>query len=102
MRSNDLVKKMGIIALAGLLSAGSIVACGSSEEEVPSGLFGGLGKDELFRVGDVSCSMSEYMVYLTNTQNQYENVYGSEIWNVALDEVTLEENVKDTVLAKIA
>jgi foldase protein PrsA len=42
------------------------------------------------------------MVYLTTTQNQYESVYGKEIWNASLDGVTLEENVKETVLAKIA
>ncbi len=101
-RRNDFVKKGIVIALLGLLAAGSIVACGNGEEEMSSGLFNGLAKNELFRVGDVSCSVSEYMVFLTNTQNQYENVYGSEIWDVALGEVTLEENVKDTVLAKIA
>ena len=42
------------------------------------------------------------MVYLTTTQNQYEEVYGTEIWNTSLEGVTLEENVKETVLAKIA
>jgi foldase protein PrsA len=42
------------------------------------------------------------MVYLTNIQNQYENVYGAEIWGVEANGVSLEENVKDTVLAKIA
>lgn len=42
------------------------------------------------------------MVYLTTMQNQYESVYGEEIWNTALGDVTLEENVKETVLAKIA
>lgn len=99
--------KKGIsLALLGVLVMGSMVSCGIStekvKEEVSSGLFSGMGKDELFRVGDVSCSLSEYMVYLTNTQNQYENIYGSEIWDVALGEITLEENVKDTVLAKIA
>lgn len=62
----------------------------------------GFGSDELFRIGSLSCSKAEFMVYLTNTQNQYENVYGSEIWQVSQDGVTLEENIKDTVLAKIA
>ncbi len=56
----------------------------------------------MFRIGSASCSASEVMVYLTNTQNQYESVYGMEVWNVALDGLTLEENVKETVLAKIA
>ena len=42
------------------------------------------------------------MVYLINTKNRYESVYGREIWNVSLDGVTLEENIKETVLAQLA
>lgn len=62
----------------------------------------GFGKDEVFRIGDTGCTRSELMVYLTTTQNRYESVYGPEVWNVAKDDVTLEENVKETVLARIA
>ena len=62
----------------------------------------GFNEDELFRIGSLSCTEAEFMVYLTNTQNQYENVYGSEIWKVSQGGMTLEENIKETVLAKIA
>lgn len=62
----------------------------------------GFGKDDVFRIGGESCTVPELMVYLTNTKNQYEDVYGSQVWNISLGDVTLEENVKDTVLAKIA
>lgn len=62
----------------------------------------GFGKDEVFRIADTGCTRSELMVYLTTTQNRYESVYGAEVWNVAKDDVTLEENVKETVLARIA
>ncbi len=62
----------------------------------------GFAKDEVFRIEDESCRTDELMVYLTTIQNQYEGVYGAEIWNTALDGVTLEENVKETVLARIA
>lgn len=62
----------------------------------------GFGKDEVFRIGKSICTLPEFMVYLVNTQNQYENVYGEQIWSVELDGVTLEDNVKDTVLAKLA
>ena len=61
-----------------------------------------MGKDEVFRIGSSVCTVPEMMVYLTNTQNQYESVYGPEVWNVSRDGITLEENVKETVLAKIA
>lgn len=62
----------------------------------------GYGEDEVFRIDSAVCTLPEFMVYLTNTQNQYEDVYGPEVWNITLDGVTLEENVKDMVLAKIA
>ncbi len=62
----------------------------------------GFGKNEVFRIEDEVCTRPEIMVYLTTVQNQYENVYGAEIWNTTLDGVTLEENVKETVLARIA
>lgn len=62
----------------------------------------GLGENEVFRIADISCTRAEVMVYLTTMQNRYESVYGPEIWSVAKDNVTLEENVKDTVLARIA
>lgn len=85
-----------------VLAAVSLSAC-DREGDYPRVVFTtGFGKDEIFRIGRTSCSLPEFMVYLTNTQNQYENVYGEQIWNVELEGVTLEENVKDTVLAKIA
>lgn len=62
----------------------------------------GFGKDEIFRIGSAGCSRAELMVYLTNMQNRYENVFGSEVWNVAGEDETLEENVKETVLARVA
>ena len=52
----------------------------------------GLGKDEVFRIGNITCTDSEMMLYLTNTQNQYENVYGEGIWNTSVDGVILEED----------
>jgi len=62
----------------------------------------GFGKDDVFRVGDAVCTMPEMMVYLTNTGNQYESVYGPQVWNISREGVTLEENIKETVLAKLA
>ncbi|GFH97223.1 foldase protein PrsA 3 [Lachnospiraceae bacterium] len=62
----------------------------------------GFGRDEVFRIGRSTCTLPEFMVYLVNTQNQYEAVYGEQIWEVELDGVTLADNVKDTVLAKLA
>ncbi|MDE7478224.1 MAG: peptidylprolyl isomerase, partial [Lachnospiraceae bacterium] len=62
----------------------------------------GFDKDEVFRIDKTSCRLSEIMVYLTNTKNQYEQALGSQIWQTSYEGETLEDNVKETVLARIA
>ena len=94
-------KKIIVMGLVGTLVIVGMTACGKGGDTKVV-FTTGFGKDEVFRVGDEICTEAELMVYLTTTQNQYENVYGPEIWNTELNGVTLEENVKETVLAKIA
>lgn len=93
-------KILCIFLLAVFLCAG----CGEKSGEASTRvvLTTGFEKDEVFRIDSESCRIPEILVYLTNTQNQYEKVYGSQIWQTDLQGVTLEENVKDRVLAKIA
>ena len=80
----------------------SFASCSNSEGDTKLVFTTGFNKDEVFKVGKISCTREEIMVLLTNTQNQYEEVYGEQIWNSSVNGVNLEENVKDTVLAKIA
>lgn len=61
-----------------------------------------LEKNEVFRVGDEICKSSEMKVFLSTTRHEYESVYGEKIWNTSLNGVTLEENVKKSVLEKVA
>ncbi len=79
----------------------SVTGCGGKENKKVV-LTTGFEKNEVFRIENVSCMLPEIMVYLTNTQNQYEQVYGEQIWETGVGDVTLEDNVKDIVLAKIA
>lgn len=90
--------------MIGLLCMMAVVlpACGKDGSNTTIVLTTGMAKDEIFRIEDKKCLLPEIMVYLTNTQNQYEEVYGEEIWQTDLAGVTLEENVKDMVLARIA
>ena len=92
------------VLVAGVLGVSmmtGLTACGGSDGTKVV-FTTGFGKNEVFRIGDESCSKAEIMIYLTTTQNQYANVYGTEIWNTSLNGVTLEDNVKETVLARIA
>ena len=62
----------------------------------------GFKNNEIFRIENMSCTLPEIMVYLTNTQNQYSGVFGNEIWEVQMQGANLKENIKQTVLARIA
>lgn len=95
-------KLMLISIILGVLCVVMLAACGKEGSGTKVVFTTGTGKDEVFRIEDEICKKEELMVYLTNTQNQYEEVYGREIWNTEHNGVTLEENVKETVLAKIA
>ncbi|MBR5509216.1 MAG: peptidyl-prolyl cis-trans isomerase [Lachnospiraceae bacterium] len=62
----------------------------------------GLAEDEIFRIGDVSCELSEGLVYLVNQKNQYENVYGIEMWDHDFGEMTVEEYLKSQIISQLA
>lgn len=97
------------IRLFGMLCivASVLQGCGRTAYDNETGtkkivLTTGFAKDEVFRLEDMSCSEAEMRVYLTNIQNQYENVYGRRIWDAKVNGVTLESNVKDMALSKMA
>ena len=91
------------LMLAVLMLAGTITACGSKDGNgTKVVLTTGFDKNEVFRIETMSCTLPEIMVYLTNIQNRYEEVYGTQIWEASADGVTLEQNVKDIALAQIA
>ena len=62
----------------------------------------GFAQNEIFRIEKLSCTLPEMMVYLTNMKNQYESVYGDRIWQASYEGETLEGNIKETVLARVA
>lgn len=76
--------------------------CGKLQKNTKIVLTTGFEEDEVFRIESMSCYLPEIMVYLTNIQNQYESVYGEQIWEKDLGGISLEESVKETVIAQIA
>ncbi len=88
--------------LLGLLLAALLLLGGCGENQVNVVLYTGFGKDEVFRIEQTGCSLGELMLYLVNTQCRYESVYGEEIWDTELGNITLEDNIKDMVLAQVS
>lgn len=93
------IKRSKIIILVCIMM---FLITGCSEKKTKIVLHTGFAKDEVFRVEEMSCSLSEMMVYLTTTQSRYEKVYGERIWETNLEGLTLEENMKDMVLAQLS
>ena len=86
--------------MTGILAAACLTGCSGINRDTKIVLTTGFTKDEVFRIETASCYKKEVMVYLTNLQNQYEQVYGTEIWQREQDGVTIEESVKESVLAE--
>lgn len=103
MKENKSMKHKRIRALlTGILAAVCLTGCSGINRDTKIVLTTGFTKDEVFRIETASCYKKEVMVYLTNLQNQYEQVYGTEIWQREQDGVTIEESVKESVLAEMA
>ena len=94
-RKNRILSALTILITTAMLSA-----CSGKTTKVV--LTAGFEPDEIFKIETMNCTTPEMMVYLTNMQNRYEEVYGKEIWSTSDNGKNLENNVKDNVLAKIA
>lgn len=91
-------RRIGCMGLMAMLLISSLTGCGDTKIVVTTGL----APNELFRIGNVSCAMPEALVYLNNQKNQYENIYGIEMWDHAFGDTTLEEYLKSQVLSQLA
>lgn len=107
-RIEDMRKKIYIWKAFMLFLLVFVTMCGCQNKGTENGegtkivLTTGFEQDEIFRLEKSSCKLSEVMIYLMNTKNQYEKIFGKEIWNTSHEGVTLEANIKETVLAKLA
>lgn len=83
-----------------LLTVIAITVSGCSFENVV--LTTGFDRTELMRINDTSTYLPEFMLYLTTVQNQYEEIYGADVWNQEYGLESLESRVKDKVIAELA
>ena len=99
MKFRYIAKKIGVLALIGVLSFGGLTGCGGDTKIV---FTTGLSGNQLFKIGSTTCTTPEIMVYLTSFYNQYVDIYGQEMWQHDFGGVSLENHVKDIVLSKMA
>lgn len=77
---------------AALLLALVLLLTGCSRRETA------LNDNELLRVGDVTCTKAEAMLYILSQHSIYAGAYGESIWSVKLSEGSFEQYVLDALL----
>lgn len=97
-------KKRCMFLLLVILAGISIAGCTKTQEEEKTEivLTTDFKENEVFRINTESCTTPEMMVYMSTLQVQYESVFGREIWEKDLGGFTLEQQLKDTILARLA
>lgn len=89
------------VLLASMVLTGSLTGCGlpgNTRVVLTTGLSG----DQLFKVGKSVCTLPEAMIYVMDYKQQYETAYGVEMWQHDFGGMTLEEYVKETIIAQLA
>lgn len=94
---------MRFLLLPVLLSY-SLFLCGCSEQSEVQNvvLTTGFEEGELFKIEDMHCNLSEYLVYLSNIKNRYGEDYGDAIFDISDGETTMANNLMDNALADIS
>ncbi len=99
---NRIVFKMLPILLLALTTLVTTTGCGKTDGNTKVVLTTGFEKNQVFKINDEVCTMPEIMVYLTNMQNQYVQVFGEEICEAKYGEMSFEGSIKDNAISKIA
>lgn len=92
-------KRLAVI-LVTLLCLGLSGCSGLDNTEIV--LTTGLSGNQLFKVGSSACTLPEAMIYVDAYVEQYETVYGVEMWSHDFGGITFEEYVKNDVISQLA
>ena len=83
-----------------LLEAFVLLGCAKTGTKVV--LTTGFEEDVIFKIEDITCKKPEVMVYLVNTENLYDSVFGEKIWQVPFEDGNVESQYKESILARLA
>lgn len=61
----------------------------------------GFGKDGLLKTGNKKASVMEADILLSDAKSEYEDLFGTDIWNQSVGDVKFDEYVKEQVKAKL-
>ncbi len=61
----------------------------------------GMKKTEFFKVGGLTADICETDILLSDARQEYENIFGTDVWNQSIGDVTFDDYVKEQVKAKL-
>ncbi len=95
-------KLHNLLRYCGVLLLGLCMLCGCGTANTEIILTTDFKEGEVFRIEDTSCYLPEIMVYLVNSENRYDEIFGEEIFAVPIGDSTVGDAYKETILARIA
>lgn len=96
------IKALLVAVLIILAASLTLLGCSKTEKDTQVVFTTDFEQDEVFRIDTISCRVPEVNVYMRTTQDQYESVFGEEIWNKQIGDTTLQNQLKDTILSRLA
>ena len=94
-------KKVAVLLTAAFISSFGTTGCDFGENKEVK-ITSEWKEDEVFRIHNRSCSLSEARIFLTNYQNIYGKVYDINLWEHDFGENSLEQYVKDLTISQLA
>ena len=103
MTGRKKIKRVTVFLLAALFAAAALSGCTKKEEQPTQIVFTtDFSDDEIFRIDSLNCTVPEANIYMYTAEDQYTDVFGSEIWNTDIRGSMLLDELKDVTLARLA
>lgn len=102
MANNKATKLKRLFWLPVILLLEVFVLSGCDKERTKIVFTTGFEEDVVFKIEDTKCTTSEVLVYLVNTENIYDEIFGEKIWQVPFSDGTVESQYKESILARLA
>ncbi len=99
--NRSILSRLLICLLVSVFTMCSLAAC-KKDKKTEIVLTTDFEDGEVFRIEKMSCYEPEVMVYLVNSENKYDEIFGPDIWQIPIEGTTLENKYKDTILARLA
>ena len=91
--------KKGLLAIC-LIASLFFSGCQMGDRQIV--VLKAIGGRQLFKIGDISCSLKEAKLYLANYQNIYGTAYTLDLWKHDFGDESLEKYIKDITLKELS